>query len=74
MTDSSLVASYLAELEAALKRGDAREHTHRPAIHHLLEASGERITATNEPAREGGNAPGGLMRQIDEAIGEWPLQ
>lgn len=57
MTDSSRVASYLAELEAALKRGDAREHTHRPAIHHLLEASGERITATNEPAREGGNAP-----------------
>lgn len=57
MTDSSRVASYLAELEAALKRGDAREHTHRPAIHRLLEASGERITATNEPAREGGNAP-----------------
>ena len=57
MTDSSRVANYLAELEAALKRGDAREHTHRPAIHRLLEASGERITATNEPAREGGNAP-----------------
>lgn len=57
MTDSSRVASYLAELETALKRGDAREHTHRPAIHRLLEASGERITATNEPAREGGNAP-----------------
>ncbi|MDP1996416.1 MAG: type ISP restriction/modification enzyme [Gallionella sp.] len=57
MTDSPRVASYLAELEAALKRGDAREHTHRPAIHRLLEASGERITATNEPAREGGNAP-----------------
>lgn len=57
MTDSSRVASYLAELETALKRGNAREHTHRPAIHRLLEASGERITATNEPAREGGNAP-----------------
>lgn len=54
---STALADYLAALQAALKRGDAREHTHRPAIHHLLEASGERITATNEPAREGGNAP-----------------
>ncbi|OGS74880.1 MAG: hypothetical protein A2Z94_08040 [Gallionellales bacterium GWA2_55_18] len=54
---TSALKNYLAELEAALKRGDAREHTHRPAIHRLLEASGERITATNEPAREGGNAP-----------------
>lgn len=37
---STTLADYLAALQAALKRGDAREHTHRPAIHRLLEASG----------------------------------
>jgi hypothetical protein len=49
--------TYLAALEAALKRGDAREHTHRPDLKSLLEASGERLTVTNEPARDSGNAP-----------------
>ena len=49
--------TYLFALEAAIKRGDAREHTHRPDLKTLLEASGERLTVTNEPARDGSNAP-----------------
>ena len=40
---STQLADYLAALQAALKRGDAR-------------------------------ATRGLMQQIDEAIGAWPLQ
>lgn len=56
MTQQSL-RDYLAALEAALKRGDAREHTHRPDLKTLIEAASKRLTVTNEPARDGPNAP-----------------
>lgn len=41
--------TYLKSLQADLARGNASEHTHRPALKTLLESLGERLTATNEP-------------------------
>lgn len=42
---------YLAELRANISRGDATEHTHRPALKALLESAYNGVTATNEPKR-----------------------
>ena len=43
------VDAYLKQLQKALAQGDATEHTHRPALKLLLEASAANIKATNEP-------------------------
>ena len=40
---------YISEINKAYLRGDATEHTHRPALKALIEALGKNITATNEP-------------------------
>ena len=45
------VSTYLSEIEKNLARENATEHTHRPALHKLIEAIGEGIAATNEPKR-----------------------
>jgi len=42
---------YLGGVNEAYLRGDATEHTHRPALKTLIEALGEKVTATNEPKR-----------------------
>lgn len=52
-----MLTEYFEQLEQALERGDATEHTHRPALKSLLEKSDQNINATNEPARVSGNAP-----------------
>src|ERR1035437_8932935 len=41
--------AYLDEIKKNLARGDATEHTHRPALQALLQPVGKGITATNEP-------------------------
>ena len=51
------LGEYLRKLERALKRGDATEHTHRPALKELLEALDDKIVATNEPKRSECGAP-----------------
>lgn len=51
------LAGYLASVEADLRRGDATEHTHRPALKSLLESLDPRITAVNEPKRAACGAP-----------------
>ena len=48
---------YLNEIGAALKRGDATEHTHRPALKALLESLATGLLATNEPKRIQCGAP-----------------
>jgi predicted helicase len=53
----SPIQDYLRKLERALKRGDATEHTHRPALKELLEALDDKIVATNEPKRSECGAP-----------------
>ena len=41
------IAVYLEQINRAVARGDATEHTHRPALKGLIEALGEKITAGN---------------------------
>jgi hypothetical protein len=48
---------YMKDVSAALARGDATEHTHRPALKALIEATASRVTATNEPKRVACGAP-----------------
>ncbi len=48
---------YLKALSAALAKGDATEHTHRPALKTFIESLGKGIIATNEPRRIACGAP-----------------
>ena len=67
MSPDVLVA-YLKAVAAALQRGDATEHTHRPALKTLLESLAHYqkiVVALKETIR--------LMDEIDKAIPEWPL-
>lgn len=60
-------AEYLKSLERAWKRGDATEHTHRPALKELLESLVARVTAVNEPRRSACGAPDFvIIRQADD--------
>jgi len=45
------LTEYLDAIRKAYAAGDATEHTHRPALKHLLESLGKEITVTNEPKR-----------------------
>jgi hypothetical protein len=60
--------AYLQQLAAALKAGNATEHTHRPALKALMEALDATITATNEPKRIACRAPDYIVVR-----GELPL-
>ena len=40
---------YFNEIQKSLARGDATEHTHRPALKNLLQSISKGIVATNEP-------------------------
>ena len=51
------IAVYLEQINRAVAKGDATEHTHRPALKGLIEALGTNITATNEPKRVACGAP-----------------
>ncbi len=48
---SDLFEKYISEINKAYLRGDATEHTHRPALKSLIENLADKITATNEPKR-----------------------
>ncbi|MCD6394453.1 MAG: hypothetical protein J7M40_13210 [Planctomycetes bacterium] len=41
------IAVYLEQINRAVAKGDATEHTHRPALKGLIESLGKNITATN---------------------------
>ena len=49
--------AYLKAIKENLQRGDATEHTHRPAFKDLIQAVEKGITATNEPKRIECGAP-----------------
>jgi len=56
--DRKPLKDYLAAIEAAARRGDATEHTHRPALKTLIEAlAGPGVQAVNEPRRIACGAP-----------------
>ncbi|MGA2069708.1 MAG: type ISP restriction/modification enzyme [Sedimentisphaerales bacterium] len=48
---------YLSEINKAYLKGNATEHTHRPALKVLIETLGKNITATNEPRQIACGAP-----------------
>ncbi len=54
---SDVFGKYLSEINRAYLRGDATEHTHRPALKALIEGFARKITATNEPKRTACGAP-----------------
>ncbi len=45
------ISEYFSIVEADLGRGNATEHTHRPALKALIESLSNKITAINEPQR-----------------------
>lgn len=56
--DRKPLKDYLDAIEAAMRRGDATEHTHRPALKALIEAlAGSGVQAVNEPRRIACGAP-----------------
>ncbi|EQD61301.1 hypothetical protein B1B_07683, partial [mine drainage metagenome] len=56
--DRKPLKDYLDAIEAAMRRGDATEHTHHPALKSLIEAlAGTSVQAVNEPRRIACGAP-----------------
>ena len=61
---------YFWSLQNALAKGDATEHTHRPALKVLIEASAPGTTGTNEPkAVERENQPDYIIRKHSSIVG-----
>lgn len=63
------VSDYIAALARAYRRGDATEHSHRPALKALLESRAANIEATNGPQRIAGNAPDFVVRRNATILG-----
>ncbi|MCC6946410.1 MAG: N-6 DNA methylase [Bradyrhizobiaceae bacterium] len=61
--------NYLSQMEAALRAGNATEHTHRPSLKALLEASDKTLTATNEPSRIECGAPDFIISKSSLTLG-----
>lgn len=61
--------NYLSQVETALRAGNATEHTHRPALKTLLEASDKNLTATNEPSRIECGAPDFIVSKSSLTLG-----
>ena len=69
MATTSAFITYVRQIEAALKIGNATEHTHRPALKTLVESLRDKITATNEPQRIACGAPDFIVTQRDIPLG-----
>lgn len=63
------VADYIAALDRVHRRGDATEHSYRPALQMLLQSRAANIEATNEPQRIAGNAPDFVVRRNATILG-----
>ena len=57
MVASTLFREYITDIQQNLRRGDATEHTHRPAFKTFLESAYDEVIATNEPGRIECGAP-----------------
>ncbi len=60
---------YLNAIGDALRRGDATEHTHRPALKALVESLESGIVATNEPKRIACGAPDFIISKGEVPVG-----
>lgn len=61
--------TYIKELQGNLSRGNATEHTHRPALKILLESLQPGLVATNEPRRIKAGAPDYILTQGNIPLG-----
>jgi hypothetical protein len=60
---------YLASIERDLRSGRATERTFYPALKHLMEAQGDDVLATTEPARIQAGAPDFAITRGEATIG-----
>jgi predicted helicase len=60
---------YFKQLSKALAKGDATEHTHRPALKTLLESLAPGVVATNEPKRIKCGAPDYILTHGETPLG-----
>jgi len=65
---SEHLAAYLRKIEAARRLGNDTEHTHRPALHALLESLDQAVTITNEPKRIQCGAPDLVVTRKKDAL------
>jgi predicted helicase len=63
------IQQYLREIGRIQGRGDATEHTYRPAFKALVESFGKGVCATNEPKRVACGAPDFIVDRRDVPIG-----
>jgi len=61
--------AYLKKIQGNFKRGDATEHTHRPALQELLEKVEPGLSAINEPRRTAVGAPDYIVRRGSVPLG-----
>ena len=57
------IQAYLQDVRQIYQRGNATEHTYRPALKNLLESFGDGVLAVNEPKRIKCGAPDFLISQ-----------
>jgi predicted helicase len=68
MSEAAL-RTYMKDIETAFQKGDATEHTHRPALKALVETLFPGITATNEPRRIACGAPDFIITNKQTPLG-----
>jgi predicted helicase len=61
--------SYIKEIQSNLARGNATEHTHRPALKTLIETLQPGLVATNEPRRIKAGAPDYILTRGNIPLG-----
>src|SRR5437016_11966511 len=67
-TMSEHLAAYLRKIEAARRLGNDTEHTHRPALHALLESLDPAVAVTNEPKRIACGAPDLVVTRKQDSL------
>ena len=62
-------SNYFQKIAEAAARGDATEHTHRPALKALIESMAQGVLATNEPKRIDCGAPDYIVTRGETLLG-----
>ncbi|MDR0327620.1 MAG: hypothetical protein LBI05_04915, partial [Planctomycetaceae bacterium] len=63
------ISKYITEIVRTHQRGDATEHTFRPALKTLVETFDPTITAANEPRRIACGAPDYILTKNQRPLG-----
>jgi predicted helicase len=67
--DTKGLLAYIADLNKRYNKGNATEHTYRPALQRLLESLTSGLSVTNEPRRTDCGAPDYIVTKNDIPIG-----